>query len=97
MNEYTQQLKATVKNSFFVFVGQNGSTGTPNRITGKMSSYGMYYRFKTKKEAAEFAEENDTGYANCISVPGTAGTLRKYSLGISEMAYYEDLNCQDYK
>lgn len=84
------------KKDYFVFDGQNASTGTPNKITGRMSFYGHYLKFKTKKEAAEYAEKNETGFAGDILVAGTRNTLRKYDFGSSVLDYNYYLDQMDY-
>lgn len=81
---------------WFVFIGQNATTGTPNQLTGRMSTYGRYYgSFKTRKDAVEFAENHDDGMAQTISVAGTARTLRRYSLGCPLFNYFQDLHTID--
>lgn len=81
-----------MNNETIVFVGQNASTGTPNRTTGRMSTYGEMYKFNSRKNAIEFAEKNDTGNASCVSVVGTRNTIRKYNFGISVANYNEHID-----
>lgn len=90
-----QGLREDVKQSYFVFKGQNASTGTPNKNTGNMSFYGSVYRFKTKKRAVEWAEENDTGYTGCLVVSGTAKKMREYCLGSTMESFIDYLNYTD--
>ena len=80
-------------NDYYVFDGQNTTTGTPNRITGNMSFYGRFLKFHTKKEAVEYVE-NYRGYDICKI--GTRKTLRKYDLGSSVFNYNNDLDQMDY-
>jgi len=79
---------------YFVFDGENASTGTPNVITGEMSFYGNTYKFKCKKDAVDYVNEY-RGYEICKA--GTARTLRKYNLGSSVINYLEDLALRDYE
>jgi len=73
---------------YFVFVGENASTGKPNPITGEMSFWGNMRKFHSKKSAKQYVEEyRGTG----ICEMGTARTLRKYNRGCSVKAYLEDL------
>ncbi len=81
---------------YFVFDGQNASTGTPNKITGHMSFYGTFHKFETKEKALKFVEDNETGYASDICVAGTKRTLRKYDLGSSVTDYNYHLDMIDY-
>lgn len=71
---------------YYVFDGQNATTGSPNRITGRMSNYGNTLKFKTKKEALEYVEDY-RGYAICRA--GTKKTMRTYDLGCS-VAIFEE-------
>ena len=78
---------------YFVFDGQNASTGTPNEITGRMSFYGHFLKFKTKKEAKDYVDHY-RGYDICRA--GTRNTLRKYDLGSSVLDYNFNLDQMDY-
>lgn len=84
---------------YFVFVGQNATTGEPHPITGNMSFWGRYYGpYPSRKAAQAFAERHsDYGYSRHIHEVGTARTLRQYSLGCSVQNYLQDLNnCEVY-
>ncbi|MCP4394597.1 MAG: hypothetical protein GY804_10070 [Alphaproteobacteria bacterium] len=73
---------------YFVFEGENASTGTPNKITGHMSFWGKMISYNSKEAALKHVEE----YRGCgICKAGTARTLRKYNLGNSIDIYLEDL------
>ena len=81
---------------YFVFDGQYASKGTANKITGRMSFYGSFLKFKTKKEAVEYVEKYETGNAGDILIAGTRNTLRRYDLGSSWLDYNFDLDQMDY-
>lgn len=79
--------------SFFVFIGQNASTGEPHHLTGRMSFFGRYYGgFGSRQDAVAFAAAHDDGSPQTISVAGTARSLRCYSLGCSVQSYLTDLS-----
>ena len=76
----------------YVFVGQNASTGTPNKITGRVSKYGKFYKFENHKLAKKFVDELPFDYNNQIIEIGTIRTLRKYDLGNTLYVYEDNLN-----
>lgn len=79
-----------LKGKWFVFFGENATTGTPNARTGRMSYYGSIYGAKSKAEAKQIETEyRGTGFCKA----GTARSLRKYCLGISVQSYLETLHC----
>ena len=69
--------------NYYVFDGQNASTGEPNRRTGRMSFYGMVRKFESKREAIEYAADNEKEQAQYITIAGTKSDMRKYCLGCS--------------
>ena len=77
---------------YFVFDGENATTGTPNRTTGRLSNFGSMLKFNSKEAAALYVE-NYCGYGICKA--GTARSLRKYNLGMSIQSYLEDLYYTD--
>jgi hypothetical protein len=77
---------------YYVFSGQNASTGTPNRITGNYSFYGRILKFSSKSLAIKFTEKNYSPYNRDICQAGTARTLRKYCMGMSVRDYEEYLH-----
>ena len=79
---------------YFVFDGENATTGDPNKITGRLSTWGEMLKFNSKSAAEEYVN-NYRGYGICKA--GTARALRKYSLGMSVKNYLEDLYLSDYK
>ena len=74
---------------YYVFTGQNATTGEPNRKTGRMSYYGCILKFSTKEGAEKYAEKKYSSSARDICEMGTARTLRKYCMGMS-VRNYED-------
>lgn len=86
MNIY--QLKEFVKDYHFVWVGQNATTGTANRITGNMSLYGGFAAFSDRTSRDEYYNNfRSNGYDKCIKCTATTG--RQFKLGLSVLAYYE--------
>lgn len=73
---------------YFVFDGENATTGTANKRTGRMSYFGDMLKFRTKEDAVNYVNEY-RGYGICKA--GTVKTLRKYSLGCSVNTYLEHL------
>ena len=76
-----------INNYWFVFIGENATTGTPNKLTGKMSMFGNICAFKTKAAAKEYAGNN---YARIICT-GKARKMRQFCLGMSVKAFEEHL------
>ena len=81
---------------YLLFVGQNASTGTPNKRTGHMSFFGRYLKFATKEERQDFIDEKTGFSCREIVKAGTRNTLRKYDLGCSLNLYNESLDNLDY-
>ena len=79
---------------YFVFDGQNASTGTPNRVTGRMSFYGQVLKFHSKKEAKQYEEESRS---TDICIAGMKAIMRKYCLGMSVSQFEEHLFQIDYR
>ena len=75
---------------FYIFKGQRASIGTPNRITGRLSTYGRYYRFKSNADRQKYIDDY-RGSDFIAKVNKKSG--RRYSLGCSVYAYEEDLEC----
>lgn len=80
-----------LKKYVFVFVGQNATTGEPNKKTGRLSNYGQFYCFDNAAAAKEFAD-NQNGINDQIIEIGSARALRKYALGSSVVNYIEHLH-----
>jgi len=79
-----------------LFIGQNASTGQPHPVSGRMSFFGWYYKFKSREDRQAYL---DNHYPLCGSfrVSGTRGTLRKYSLGSTWEQYNREIDMTEYK
>ena len=73
---------------FLLFVGQNASTGKPNKRTGLYSFYGKMLKFSHKEEREAYCIDRLYTPGEIIQ-PGTRTTLRKYDLGSSLQKYNE--------
>ena len=78
-----------MEKKYYVFKGQNASTGKPNPITGRMNFYGDVLVFENKGIALAFVEDFETPMANDICEAGTKRTMRKYCLGMSVVNFEE--------
>lgn len=66
----------------FVFIGQNATCGNPHPVTGRMSTYGTIYRIAgTLREAREWADYRDNGYAQTVIAVGGRRKMREFCLG----------------
>lgn len=75
---------------FYVFEGQNATTGEPNPRTGLMSNYGHIVAFETKAERDEYVQNHRYyGTPGHIVQHGTPRTLRKFCRGMSMADYNE--------
>jgi hypothetical protein len=81
----------TVKNSFFAWVGQNGTYGQPHPVTGNYSRYGKYFAFASKAERDAFVDGYHDFNGNNYAVRCTVRTGRQYSLGMAVWQYVETL------
>lgn len=71
---------------FLVFIGENASTGKPNKQTGMYSFYGGIKKFKTASDRQCFLDGLSLPYGK-FAVKGTRRTLRKYDLGSTVRKY----------
>ncbi len=78
---------------YYVFNGQNASTGSANKVTGFMSYYGSVIKFDSKKEALEYVDDKWNG--NDIITAGTKRKMRTFCLGMSVRNFEEYLNYID--
>ena len=87
------------KGKTVVFYGENASTGEPHPITGNMSFWGEFAVFDCKNDAIEFVDKIERNNPTGKTDIGTAGTMRKYSLGCSVRDYlnylYHNYYCGD--
>jgi hypothetical protein len=82
---------------YYLWIGQNASTGTPNAITGQYSNYGKIIKFKTKALREEFDEQyRPNGYEFTCKV--NRKTARQYCLGqsVRECLEYLDHGALEY-
>lgn len=82
--------------SFYVWIGQNATTGTPNRITGRMSMYGHFKKFKTAKARNEYIDQWRSNNPSEYIVKCSLSSGRQYDLGCSYQSYEEYMNYLDY-
>lgn len=83
---------------FYAFVGQlNTSCGNPNKITGRMSTYGINLVFESKKDRDRYVKEYVDYKGNTTAISCTKKELRAYNLGSSVADFEQDLqNCLVY-
>jgi len=72
-----------IKQQWYVFDGQNATTGTPNDRTGRMSYWGDLHAFSSKKKALDYVDAHDDNFQGQICAAGGRQTMRKYCLGLS--------------
>ena len=84
----------SVSKSYYVFVGQNATMGTPNANTGLMSNYGSVYCFRSKEKAKHFADNYN--HPREFAKAGSARSIRKFCLGLSVRDYLYSLEILDY-
>ena len=77
--------------AYYVFIGQNASTGNPHPITGHYSAYGRHLAFRTKKERDEYYEDWYSNNPSEFIVKCSINTARKFSLGMSVRDYQDYL------
>ena len=86
INELAQQHNLDVS-GFWVWIGQNATTGTPHPQTGNLSLYGDFKHFNTRKERDEFYDNYH--HINNRVYKCTVKTGRKFKLGCSVADYLE--------
>lgn len=74
-----------------LFIGQNATTGTPNRNTGRLSNYGAYLKFDSKKERDGYYNELRSSSSSELYVKCGAKSGRLYSLGSTVKQYRDHL------
>lgn len=74
--------------NYLAWVGQNATTGSANEKTGRMSMFGDYKIFETKKERDSFVNEfYNSSNPSEFAKKCTKRTGRKYSLGMTVRDY----------
>lgn len=80
---------------FYVFIGQNATTGTPHPKTGNMSYWGDIAVFSTEQKRQDFIDNfrpnNPSVFVRACSKRGA----REYNLGISVRMFNEYLDSLD--
>jgi hypothetical protein len=82
------QIKNNAKKHFYVWVGQNATTGAPNRLTGHLSFYGDFIAFKTKQQRDEYFDNWRRVNPSERCFKCTANTGRQFKLGMSVYDYW---------
>ena len=90
-NYNLETMKTTAAQYYYVFIGQNATTGTPHHITGRLSNYGNFIAFKNKADAVRYANEFHSNNSSEFAIAGTVNTLRKYKQGMSWHNYLDML------
>ncbi len=83
--------------NYYLFKGQNATTGKPNPTTGKMSYYGELLAFSTKQARDEY-HENFYNHSNPSEFTKKCSrtTARGYFLGMSVDSFKEYLKLVDF-
>ena len=87
-----------MKKYYYLWIGQNASTGKPNKITGHYSNYGRIVKFSSKALRDEYVDQwrsnNPSEFIHKVS----RKTARQYCLGDSMQNYldYLDHYCHEY-
>ena len=80
-----------MKTFYFVFVGQNATTGQAHPVTGLYSNYGHIIAFKEKAGRDQFIEEfRPDGFT--VAMPCNKQSARQYHLGQSMYIYNQILD-----
>jgi len=78
-----------MKKSFLLWIGQNATTGRPNRLTGHYSNYGRFVKFNSISERSAFVDQwrsnNPSEFCKIVN----RKTARQYCLGMSVRDYNE--------
>ena len=81
-------------NDYYVFDGENATTGEVNRNNGKMSNFGFVLKFRSKQDAVNYVNHY-RGFGLCVA--GTRQKMRGYCLGMSVRNFEEHLLMIDYE
>lgn len=73
---------------YLAWVGQNATTGNPNRITGYCSKWGELHAFNTRKERDDFCDTYNNRH-NCYPQKTNRKDARQYFLGMTVRDYNE--------
>ena len=88
-------MKEECSKYYYVFIGQNATTGTANKQTGQYSNYGNILCFKYKVDAKRYVSEFYSNISYQFAVAGSAMSLRRFKRGLSVRDYLSDLLMMD--
>lgn len=80
------------KKYYYLWIGQNATTGKPNQITGHYSNYGRIIKFESQKLRDEYIDEYRPNNPSEFIRPVNRKTARQYCLGDSVEQYLEYLD-----
>ncbi len=81
---------------FLVFIGQNASTGAPNRLTGRYSQCGRFKKFKTCKERDEYYDNWYSHNPSDKIWKCNKSTSRRFNLGSTVVGHIEHIEWINY-
>lgn len=84
------------KKTYYLFVGQNATCGSPNKVTGHYSVYGRIYAFSSKSERDTVYNHLDGRNAQQKIVKGGRSVMRSFCLGWSMIDFNGYLDSLDY-
>ena len=80
------------KQQWYVFDGQNATTGNPHPHTGRMNIYGELSAVSSKKKAMDYVKAHGSAFQGQICVAGGKQTMRTYFLGLSLASFDRHLD-----
>ena len=84
------------KKVYYLFAGQNATTGTPHKITGHYNLYGRIYAFSSKAVRDTVYNHLDGRNAQEKIVKGGKAIMRSFCLGWSMLDFTDYLDSLDY-
>jgi len=82
---------------YYAFNGQSNTTsGQPNRLTGRCSSYGDLVLFKTKKDRDNYCDTFNYRFKNYPQATNKKEAKAKYFAGMTQNQFDEYLEMLDY-
>ena len=73
--------KEDLAGKWYVWIGQSATTGSPNRLTGRHSRYGIFISLPSRAEAKRFEKYYFDRDGNCKAYACTVHTGRKFAFG----------------
>ena len=80
------------KQQWYVFDGQNATTGQPHPHTGRMNIFGDLSAANCKQEAMDYVKAHGSAFQGQICVAGGKQKMRKYFLGLSLESFERHLD-----